>query len=391
MDRQRRFCGFWPPQSKNEWPRRGRGKAVPSMNSLFPSVRKPFSQEEDLSRFFQEEEPVAASLSATPNAQQACTVCGTLKEDWVQEEFSTCRCGEVQERAIDSGAEYRFFGLEDRGSADPCRVGAPMDTRFPTSALGTMILSHARGGNASTRMAMARIRRYHAWNLLPYRERSLLQIFEQISLTATNNGFDQRTMDTAKDLYVKLVEHCDRRGMSRTSIVASCIYSALKQVGQPRKPKEIADMFHLSIAQFTKSLKYFQEILCMANQRGLLTSTAAPAAMASTRASNYVSNPLSRLPISRKAFQALEAAAVAIADRVEDIELCPENMPPSLAAGVIALVVREAGIKDIPHERIASVCGVSEGTLTKCLKKLEGAHKKGTIQVPKGLAEQARD
>lgn len=297
--------------------------------------------------------------------------------------MTTCRkCGDVQERPLDAGAEYRFFGAEDRGSTDPCRVGAPTDTRFPTSTLGTMILSHAHGGNSSTRIAMARVRRYHAWNLLPYKERSLLQVFEQIALAATNNGFDQRTMDCAKDLYVKLVAHCDRRGMSRKSVVASCLYSALKSVNQPRKPKEIADMFHLSIAQFTKSLKYFQEILCMANQRGLLTSTAAPATLPSTRASNYISNPLSRLPITRKAFQVLEAAAMELANTVEDLELCPENMPPSLAAGVLALVLQAAGIRDIPHERVANTCGVSEGTLTKCLKKLDMAVKSCMIVLP---------
>jgi transcription initiation factor TFIIIB Brf1 subunit/transcription initiation factor TFIIB len=220
---------------------------------------------------------------------------------------------------------------------------------------------------------MARIRRYHTWNLLPYKERSLLQVFEQIALTATNNGFDQRIMDHAKDLYVKLVEHCDRRGMSRTSVVASCLYSALKKVDQPRKPKEVADMFHLSIAQFTKSLKYFQEMLCMANQRGLLSSTAAPATYPSTRASNYISKPLSCLPISRRNYKILEDIAIKLANDIEDADLCPENMPPSLAAGVLALVIQEAKISDIPTERIASVCGVSEGTLLKCMKKIEAA------------------
>ena len=321
-----------------------------------------------------------------PSSEIKCSSCGA-EDSWISEDFIACTaCGEVQGRMIDSGAEYRFFGSEDRGLVDPCRVGAPVDTRFPTSTLGTMILSHAHGGNSSTRIAMARVRRHHSWNLLPYRERSLLQVFEQIAIAATNNGFDQRTMDYAKDLYVKLVAHCDRRGMSRTSVVASCLYSALKIVNQPRKPKDIADMFHLSIAQFTKSLKYFQEILCMANQRGLL-STTAPASYPSTRASNYISNPLSRLPITRKAFQEMERAAIQIADKVEEIELCPENMPPSLAAGVLALIVQEANITDIPNERIASTCGVSEGTLTKCLKKLQAAVKNGTLVVPPMLLE----
>lgn len=358
------------------------------MTSLFPRLHKPVAAADPFPTFDDtdappsEAAPLSAPLSGVASAPK-CTNCGLPQEDWSYEDYGTCpKCGDVQERAIDCGAEYRFFGLEDRGSTDPCRVGAPMDPRFPTSTLGTVILSHAQGGNSSARMAMARIRRYHAWNLLPYKERSLLQVFEQIALAATNNGFDTRTMDYAKDLYVKLVAHCDRRGMSRTSIVASCLYSALKSVNQPRKPKEIADMFHLSIAQFTKSLKYFQEVLCMANQRGLLTSTAAPATLPTTRASNYISNPLSKLPICRKAFDVLRAAAVTIADTVEDLELCPENMPPSLAAGVIGLVIHRAKIADIPMERVAGVCGVSEGTLVKCMKKLDAAAKAGRIAVP---------
>lgn len=348
------------------------------MQSLFPSLHKTRELWDPAEFTLEDSKP-----EVTAKPVSTCKSCKTIHEDWDFHEYAICRtCGDIQEKMIDSGAEYRFFGAEDRGSVDPCRVGAPTDPRFPTSTLGTIILSHAHGGNSTTRIAMARVRRYHSWNLLPYKERSLLQVFEQIALAATNNGFDVRTMDCAKDLYVKLVAHCDRRGMSRTSVVASCLYSALKMVNQPRKPKEIADMFHLSIAQFTKSLKYFQEILCMANQRGLLSSTAAPASFPSTRASNYIGKPLSSLPITRKIYQGLEQVAIRLADEIEDIELCPENMPPSLAAGVLALVIQEAKVPDIVNQRIASVCGVSEGTLNKCLKKLESALKAGTITLP---------
>lgn len=341
------------------------------MQALFPGLNRPK----------QEEIPDYKDLIDEPSATTAAACnCDVNRDDWMFDELSVCTsCGNVMERPIDSGAEYRFFGLEERGGSDPCRVGAPMDPRFPGSSLGTIILSHAQGGNSSARMAMARIRRYHTWNLLPYKERSLLQVFEQIALTATNNGFDVRTMDMAKDMYVKLVEHCDRRGMSRTSVVASCIYSALKQGGQPRKPKEIAEMFHLSTAQFTKSLKYFQEILCMANQRGLLRG-AAPAAQPSTRASNYIAHPLSHLPIPRNESAHIKEVAVTIANEVEDKELCPENMPPSIAAGIIAYVLGVYKHPEILHETIATVCGVSEGTLQKCLKKIEAAAAAGVLE-----------
>jgi DNA-binding Lrp family transcriptional regulator len=66
-------------------------------------------------------------------------------------------------------------------------------------------------------------------------------------------------------------------------------------------------------------------------------------------------------------------------------------MPPSLAAGILALVLKHAGYRDIPNERIASVCGVSEGTLSKCLKKLEGAVKKGLLALSPTLEKELAD
>ena len=330
---------------------------------------------DDIDKYFHEEKII----------KNACDFCGSEHEDFELEEDVICNsCGTIFKPNIDSSAEYRYFGVDDRSNMDPCRVGAPIDSRFPLSTLGTIILSKTVGGNKSNRIAMARVRRFHTWSLLPYKERSLLHVFEQFTLTATNNGIDIRTIDMAKSLYIRLVEHCDKRGMSRTSVVASCIYSALKMIGQPRKPKEVSDIFHLSSTQFTKSFKYFQEVLSMANQRGLLNDVIIPANMSSTRASDYVTQPLSKLPISRNAFLVMKENAIRIANEAERLEICPENMPPSLAAGVIAFIIahiqhpehKDSPISDISIERIASVCDISEGTVNKCFKKLEANYEK---------------
>lgn len=336
------------------------------MDQLFQGISKP-KELVDIKNYFEDE---------TKTKEYSCAHCGNQQEEINLEDDVVCNsCGTLYRPNIDSSAEYRFFGAEDRSSTDPCRVGAPIDSRFPHSTLGTIILNKTVGGNKSNRIAMARVRRFHTWNLLPYKERSLLQVFEQLSLTATNNGIDIRTIDVAKVLYIRLVEHCDKRGMSRTSVVASCIYSALKMIGQPRKPKEVSDIFHLSSTQFTKSFKYFQEVLSMANQRGLLEEIVIPGNMSSTKAADYVSQPLSKLPISRNVFLVLKENAIRIANEAERLEICPENMPPSLAAGVIAFVISHTISSDtnttIDLERIASVCEISEGTLNKCLKKLE--------------------
>ena len=184
---------------------------------------------------------------------------GNCKDiDWQDhDEMIGCKaCGTIVERPLDMGAEYRFFSSDDKGGGDPCRVGAPIDPKFPDSSLGTIILGVGHGGHSTARGAMLRIRRFHTWSMFPYKKRSLLQVFEQMTLAATNHGIEGRVIDIAKDLYLQLVEHCEKRGLSRASVVASCIYSALKMVGAPRKPKDVADMFHLQNAQFTKAFTF---------------------------------------------------------------------------------------------------------------------------------------
>jgi transcription initiation factor TFIIIB Brf1 subunit/transcription initiation factor TFIIB len=193
-----------------------------------------------------------------------------------------------------------------------------------------------------------------------------------MTLAATNNGIEQRVIEIAKDLYVQLVEHCDKRGLSRASVIASCIYSALKMVGAPRKPKEVADMFHLQNAQFTKAFKDFQCVLAMAKQKGMLSqSTVIPSQLRTTHASDYIAYPLSKLPIQRGDVEPIRALATRIADLAEKEELSKENMPPSLASAVLAFVLQKSGYTAIQTDAIATACDVSEGTLLKCLRRLE--------------------
>jgi len=335
------------------------------MSSLFPAVAK---QTNTSSTPFNWD----AWEHETTTKIQGCDKCNDI--DWQDhDDMITCKaCGAIVERPLDMGAEYRFFSADDKGGGDPCRVGAPMDPRFADSSLGTIILGVGHGGHKTARAAMMRIRRFHTWSMFPYKKRSLLQVFEQMTLAATNNGIEQRVIEIAKDLYVQLVEHCDKRGLSRASVIASCIYSALKMVGAPRKPKEVADMFHLQNAQFTKAFKDFQCILAMAKQKGMLSqSTVIPSQLRTTHAADYIAFPLSKLQIQRADVEPIRALATRIADLAEAEELSKENMPPSLASAVLALVLQKSGYTSLTTEAIATACDVSEGTLLKCLRRLE--------------------
>ena len=356
--------------------------------SLFPAVRvsatkamafvEPSAEALPVAALPQPLNPIAAFdwpawEAETTKALINCTFCVNIDfQD--HEELIVCKsCGAVIERPLDTGAEYRFFSSDDRGGGDPCRVGAPADPRFAAeSSLGTIILGIGRGGHSTARGAMMRIRRFHTWSMFPYKKRSLLHVFEQMTLAATNHGIEQKVIETAKDLYVQLVEHCDKRGLSRASVVASCIYSALKIVGAPRKPQDIAKMFHLQHNQFTKAFKDFQCVLAMAKQKGLLSSTTViPSQLRTTRAADYVAFPLSKLPIQRGDVERVRLMATTVAIAAETHDVSKENMPPSLASAVIAYVLARCGYEAITTEAIAAACEVSEGTLLKCLRRLE--------------------
>jgi len=307
----------------------------------------------------------------------SCTACSSKFEEWEHRDVSTCMsCGTVISRCLDLTAEYRYFSQDDKGGGDPCRVGAPQDNRFPESSLGTVILPTQSGGSANTRWSMNKIRRYHTWNMLPYKERNLLHVFETLQITAANQGLDSGVLDLSKEYYVALTANCQKRGLSRSAILASCVFSALKQVGQPRKPKDIADMFNIKTSDFTKSFKYVQEVLALAHQKGNLKGfSGSPSAIQSTRASHYIAHPLSKLPLKRSEFAIVLALSTKIADVSEDMSLCAEHMPPSLAAAALAEAVRLKGHKEISMETIAGLCDVSSGTLLKCWKRLDETRK----------------
>ena len=296
-----------------------------------------------------------------------CTQCSAEEEDLYQDDVLTCtKCGLILARPIDSSAEYRYFGAEDRSGGDPSRIGAPIDHRLPESSLGTVILPQ---GNSH---CMRKLRRYHQWNMLPYKERALLGAFDRLSLAATNHGISASIMEDAKELYVKLNGFCDRRGLSRDSLLASCVYTSLKRAGTPRKPQDIGAMFSLSHASFTKAFKFFQEVLAQATQKGLLSENWTPSNLTSTRAADYVAVPLSKLPISRAEYNRFVDEAQKLADRAEQEGMSPENTPPSLAAGVVAYVCTKEMKDTIPLARIATACDVSLATLQKCLRRLQG-------------------
>jgi len=328
-----------------------------------------------------------------------CDSCDTDKHIQTQNDSVLCTtCGQIFENVLDQGPEYRWFSSDERGS-DPTRVGAPQNPLLPESSLGTTMLLRKHHGNA-----MRKIKRYHTWNLMPYRERNLWGIFEGLHVRAVNAGIGVGVLEEAKRLYAQLSILCVCRGTQKEALLAACLYESLKRSGTPRRPKDIATIFQINIRYVTKGLKQFANLLDMDERIGpkresaaqAQAPTAAPAtatvaqapvlqvpvsvesrrakwdkiSRSTTTYEHYVDPFVSKLEAPRHLTGTLIALTRQICARADEMGICPENTPPSLTAAALALACGALSIQKTIQE-IAAVCDISVVTLHKCLKRLD--------------------
>jgi transcription initiation factor TFIIIB Brf1 subunit/transcription initiation factor TFIIB len=348
-----------------------------------------------------------AQIDELPNEEYtwSCENCEDNADIQILNETILCtRCGEVFEHILDQGPEYRWFSGDDRNT-DPTRVGAPQNPLLPESSLGTTMLLRKHHGNA-----MRKIKRYHTWNLMPYRERNLWGIFEGLHVRAINAGIGIGVLEEAKRLYAQLSALCVCRGTQKEALLAACLYEALKRSGTPRRPKDIGIIFQINIRYVTKGLKQFANLLNLDERTGIntpaekakqqkalataaltklttvtsdiSTESAVQVSVESRRAKwdnisrstttyeHYIDPFVSKLEAPRQLTGTLIALTRQICSRADDMGICPENTPPSLTAAALALSCSTLSIQKTIQE-IAAVCDISVVTLHKCLKRLD--------------------
>lgn len=265
-------------------------------------------------------------------------------------------CGNVISELLDYNAEWRYYGFEDSKYSDPTRCGLPTNELLPESSLGSTI-----SFKCGESYEMKKIRNYHVWNAMPYRERSLYNVFDGINIRAINNGIPQCIIEEAKNLYKQISEIQIHRGSNRSGIIASCIYKACKLQGCPRSAKEIADIFKLNITHMTKGCKKFDEIMntnsikCNSNN--------------CTKPIDFIHRFCSKLNLGKNILDICEH----VCQKAEEYNVVSRCIPPSIAAGSIFLVCNFLNI-NITKKEIANICSISEVTISKCFKGLIEHH-----------------
>ena len=275
--------------------------------------------------------------------------------------FLTCtntKCSIVYTNILDSSAEWRFFGADDSSGTDPTRCGMPINPLLKESSYGCKVLPM---GNSS--YEMRKIKRYTDWQAMPYKEKSLNEEFQKITMMAQNNGISKLFIDDAIRYHKKISEFKTFRGMNRDGIIAASLYISFRINGCPRTAKEIATIFNLDYTHATKGCKNAMSIINILEkdlEKDEKTHYSATNPIA------FIERYCSRLNINTE----LTKLSQFIAKNIENRNLIPENTPPSIAAGIIYFICQSCKL-NVSKQEINNISEISEVTINKCYKKLD--------------------
>ena len=282
------------------------------------------------------------------------TCCDDIKNQIQDNGMILCKdCGNYVTNIVD-GPEWRFYGANDSKSSNPTRCGMPVNQLLPFSSVGTSISN--RGG-----LKMNRVKTVHNWNSIPYKERSLMKVFQWINDICKKYNLPEIIIKEAQSLYSIISKIKISRGSNRKGIIAACVYFACKDLKVGRSVNEIAEIFSIDSKILTKGCKQFKEIIESSKQ-----NTKRINGYKSVTMDDFIGRFCSKLNLTQDDIKEIHK----LVKQCKDLGIENENTPPSMAAGCIFLYIKH-NKTDFNKQGISDVCKISEVTINKCYKKLE--------------------
>jgi transcription initiation factor TFIIB len=286
------------------------------------------------------------------NDEFLCSSCDSpnmFKDDLGYE----CRdCGVVGDIIVEEGAEWRYYGVNDTRGYNPTRTGNIINPLLPKSSMGTFI-----GGNK-----YSNIKRLHTWKSMPSSERSLWLIFKKITRLLQNSDIPNKIVEQTKCYYKMITENEDKlkgvltRGPIREGLIAACIYVSCKENRVPKNAGEIAALCNIDENLVTKGLKKFVEI----EKRKKLNIN-----NKQTEPTEFINIYCNKLNLPSD----VKKLCIIICERSHKLGILKNNTPPSIAGGIVFLILMKLNIK-VPKNKLINIIKISEVTLNKTYKKL---------------------
>ena len=286
-------------------------------------------------------------------------LCSNCKSDSIvrnQNGERICKdCGVVNSELFD---EIPEFNNDLEGSS---RYGCPSNYFYPKSALGTKI--RARGFNKLSNLQKQ--------GQMPYREKSLLETLTKIQKKCKQYNISQSVIDSAKILYKKVSDCKHTKGkrvgknrimrcINLRSMIAACLFHACKLQGEPRSPKEIADIYDLEIKNVNKGCRKFLELIDIESLNTEFNSS---------RSFDFIDRFASKLNLQKEYIQ----IAKDISTNIHKLDIASTHEPPSVAAGCILMVAVVYRL-DITKKQISEVFKISDVTISKTYRRIYPFH-----------------
>lgn len=201
-------------------------------------------------------EPTPLEINPNLDIDIRCSDCRSLNIKELNGYFTCLNCGLKNDIVIDAGQEWRFYGNDDHKGGDPARCDMPMNELLPKSSMGGLV---GYGGKETA--TTKRIRNMNHWYSIPYKESTLMETFNNITIMAQNSGLNQCIIEEAKYMYKKVSDLKASRRTKKEGMKAGSISLACKLKGVPRNCDEIARICHIKNNKtLRKSIKTFEEI-----------------------------------------------------------------------------------------------------------------------------------
>lgn len=289
-----------------------------------------------------------------------CDECGCdeIIEDTSHGILVCTNCGQVVSNLMDCGAEWVQYG--DDNKKDMNRCSHPISQLLPQSSMASTI----------TGACSSRIKKLHGWDTMPYKERSLSDVFKIIQAKCAELKILKCIEDDAKIMYKNIASckhlECKKnkggkqviiRGRIRLGVIAACILFACRKKDKSRSSKEIAKSFKLKRTDITKGCKIFQEYAKTTNIELKLNSV---------KPEQFIVRFCEDLRIKKNYIN----QAIQIANNSQKLHIASVHTPISIATGSIYMMITLNEL-DIQKKKIAEQFNVSQVTISKAYKKLE--------------------
>lgn len=286
-----------------------------------------------------------------------CKTVDSIIEDTTKGINVCKKCGQVINTLFDYSNECRNYE-DDKGDGNANRYSGLTNKMLQQSSLGSNI-----GGCNS------RIKTLHIWSAIPYRERSIVKIFEYIKEKCHKLKLQKKIEDDAKILYKRTVSdfkknenYIIRRGVTFIALKAASVYIACKKNSVTRSIKEIAEAFEITTTELAKGCKTFIKYI---KKRNIVVDlgTSAP--------EHFVLRFCNDLMLKKEYCD----EAVKIAKNISRINLASDHTPFSVATCSIMLMAENHKLTDVTRKILAEKFDISEVTIGKTYKKIKKYNK----------------